>query len=119
MCYTINSILMMYDICRRYKINKKVFDVVLEWILRKKGGRSKPIPIEEMRYAPHIGINGERVITGTHIGINGERVINGSGWSILCCVYDYLDFELLKTKTYIRFLNTDSAPDILSIGMNI
>ena len=59
-----------------------------------------------MRYAPHIGIN-------------GERVINGSWWSILCCVYDYLYFELLKTKTYIRFLNNDSASDILPIGMNI
>ena len=78
-------------------MNKKVFDVVLEWIPRKKGGRAEPIPI----------------------GINGERVINGCGWSILCYVYDYLDFEPLKTKAYIRFLNTDSAPDILVIGMNI
>ena len=97
---------MMYDICRRYRVNKKVFDVVLEWIPRKKGGRAEPIPIEEMRYAPHIGIN-------------GERVINGCGWSILCYVYDYLDFEPLKTKAYIRFLNTDSAQDILAIGTNI
>lgn len=87
-------------------MNKKVFDVVLEWIPRKKGGRAEPIPIEEMRYAPHIGIN-------------GERVINGCGWSILCYVYDYLDFETLKTKAYIRFLNTDSAPDILTISTNI
>ena len=88
---------MMYVICRKYKVNKKVFDVVLEWIPRKKGGRAEPIPIEEMWYA-------------SHIGINGERVINGCGWSILCYVYDYLDFEPLKTKAYIRFLNTDSAP---------
>ena len=87
-------------------MNKKVFDVILEWIPRKKGGRAEPIPIEEMRYAPQIGIN-------------GERVINGCGWSILCYVYDYLDFEPLKTKAYIRFLNTDSAPDILAIGTNI
>ena len=87
-------------------MNKKVFDVVLEWIPRKQGGRTEPIPTEEMRYAPHIGIN-------------GERVINGCGWSILCYVYDYLDFEPLKTKVYIRFLNIDSAPDILAIGMNI
>ena len=45
--YTINSILMRYVICRRYKVNKKVFDVVLEWIPRKKGRRSEPIPIEK------------------------------------------------------------------------
>ena len=87
-------------------MNKKVFDVVLEWIPRKQGGRTEPIPTEEMRYAPHIGIN-------------GERVINGCGWSILCYVYDYFDFEPLKTKAYIRFLNIDSASDILAIGMNI
>ena len=84
-------------------MNKKVFDVVIEWFSKYKGGRTSSIPFEKMRYAPHIGIN-------------GERVINGCGWSILCYVYEFLD--PLKTKAYIRFLNTDDAPDILTVGMN-
>ena len=87
-------------------MNTKVFDVIIEWFSKDEGGRVDSIPFKKMRYAPHIGIN-------------GERVINGCGWSILCYVYDYLDFEPLKTKAYIRFLNTDSVPNILAIGTNI
>lgn len=49
---------------------KKYLMLFLNGYQEKKGGRVEPIPIEEMRYAPHIGIN-------------GERVINGCGWSIL------------------------------------
>ena len=84
-------------------MNTKVFDVIIEWFSKDEGGRVDSIPFKKMRYAPHIGIN-------------GERVINGSGWSVLCYVYEHL--ESLKTKAYIRFLNIDDAPDILSVGMN-
>lgn len=84
-------------------MNTKVFDVIIEWFSKDEGGRVDSIPFKKMRYAPHIGIN-------------GERVINGSGWSVLCYVYEHL--EPLKTKAYIRFLNTDDAPDILTVGMN-
>lgn len=83
-------------------MNKKVFDVIIEWFSKDEGGRVGVIPFKKMRYAPHIGIN-------------GERIINGSAWSVLCYVYEHL--EPLKTKAYIRFLNTDDAPDILNIGM--
>ena len=85
-------------------MNRKVYDVVIDWFSAEKGGRTDgSIPFKQMRYAPHIGIN-------------GERIINGSGWSLLCYVYEYL--EPLKTKAYIRFLNTDEGPDILNIDMD-
>lgn len=98
----LNSILKVFGIFRRNKMNKKVFDVIIEWFSKDEGGRVDVIPFKKMRYAPHIGIN-------------GERIINGSAWSVLCYVYEHL--EPLKTKAYIRFLNTDDAPDILNIGM--
>ena len=98
----LNSILKVFGIFRRNKMNKKVFDVIIEWFSKDEGGRVDVIPFKKMRYAQHIGIN-------------GERIINGSAWSVLCYVYEHL--EPLKTKAYIRFLITDDAPDILNIGM--
>lgn len=83
-------------------MNRKVFDVIIDWLPKDNGGRTEPIPLKKMKYAPHIGIN-------------GKRNIDGCGRSILCYVYDCL--EPLKTKAYIRFLNTDDAPDVLIVGM--
>lgn len=86
----------------RVQMNTKVFDVIIKWLSKDEGGKNYSIPFKKMKYAPHIGIN-------------DQRIINGCGWSILCYVYEFL--EPLKTKAYIRFLNTDAAPDILTIGM--
>lgn len=86
----------------RVQMNTKVFDVVIKWFSKDEGGKNNSVPFKKIKYAPHIGIN-------------GQRIINGCGWSILCYVYDFL--EPLKTKAYIRFLNINDAPDILAIGM--
>lgn len=82
-------------------MNKQVFDAVIKWLSKEEGGRILEIPFKETKYAPQIVIN-------------GERVINGSSWSVLCYSYEFL--EPLKTRSYIRFLNYEAAPNILFVG---
>ena len=55
-------------------MNKKVFDVIIEWFSKDEGGRVDFIPFKKMRYAPHIGINGERV-TDLNMLVNKEKAL--------------------------------------------
>ena len=82
-------------------MNRKVFDTNIRWLSVEEGGRSLEIPFKATKYA-------------TQIAIDGNRIICGSSWSVFC--YSYEIIESLKTKSYIRFLNVEQAPDILFVG---
>ncbi len=85
-------------------MNNKVFKAKLRWIPKENGGRIGDIPYHNKKYGPIISVN-------------GERVIGGGEWSLLCCPYEKIDGEY--TLAYIRYLNTEKAPDNLSPGTKI
>ena len=82
-------------------MNSKTYKAIIDWIpnIRKNG-----IPFMEKKYAPLIEVE-------------NNKIINGSAWSVLCYSYEYINSN--KTFSYIRFLNTKDAPDVLSEGINI
>ena len=82
-------------------MNTKIFDTNTRWLSKEEGGRRLEIPFKATKYA-------------LQIAIDGERVIQGSSWSVFC--YSYEISEPLKTKSYIRFLNVEHAPDVLFVG---
>ena len=84
-------------------MNKKVFVATLNWVKTEDGGK-KFIPIKYSKYAPQISVE-------------GEYVVNGSSWSVFCFNYEMIGPN--KTKSYIKYLNQDAAPDNLRIGIRI
>ena len=57
--------------------------------------------MENNKYAPQIGIK-------------GQTTFNGCGWSIIC--YNYEKTSDYTTRSYLRFLNYERAPNILAKG---
>ncbi len=82
-------------------MNNKVYEAKIKWISKENGGRNCGVPFQKNNYAPQISID-------------GNNVFNGNSWSLLCYSYEYID--CLTTKSYVRFLNANDAPDILYIG---
>ena len=78
-----------------------VYEATLVWAAPENGGRKGPIPMENNKYAPLIGIE-------------GQMTFNGCVWSIIC--YNYEETSEFTTRAYLRFLNYERAPDILKKG---
>ena len=81
-------------------MNKKIFVATIDWIKTNKTGEII-IPLNYPRYSPQISVE-------------GEYVVNGSSWSVFC-----YNFEMIgpnRTKSLVKYLNQDSAPDNLKIG---
>ena len=78
-----------------------VYEATLVWAAPENGGRKGPIPMENNKYAPLIGIK-------------GQMTFNGCAWSIIC--YNYEETSEFTTRAYLRFLNYERAPDILKKG---
>lgn len=79
-------------------MNDQTFKAIINWLADE---RKSGIPFKNKKYAPLIEIN-------------GEKIFDGSAWSVICYAYEYIDEN--KTFAYIKFLNADVAPDILSAG---
>ena len=80
-------------------MNNQTFKAIINWL---PNGRKSGVPFKNKKYAPIIEIN-------------GEKIFDGSAWSVICYAYEYIDEN--KTFAYIKFLNADAAPDILSVGI--
>lgn len=78
-----------------------VYEATLVWAAPENGGRKGPIPMENNKYAPLIGIK-------------GQMTFNGCARSIIC--YNYEQTSEFTTRAYLRFLFYGIAPDILSKG---
>ena len=78
-----------------------VYEATLVWATPEKGGRKGPVPMENNKYAPLIGIK-------------GQKTFNGCAWSIIC--YNYEKTSNYTTRGYLRFLNYKRAPNILAKG---
>ncbi len=78
-----------------------VYEATLVWATPEKGGRKGPVPMENNKYAPLIGIK-------------GQKTFNGCAWSIIC--YNYEKTSDYTTRGYLRFLNYEKAPNILAKG---
>ena len=78
-----------------------VYEATLVWATPEEGGRKGPIPMENNKYAPLIGIK-------------GQMTFNGCAWSIIC--YNYEKTSDYTTRGYLRFLNYKRAPNILAKG---
>ena len=78
-----------------------VYEATLVWATPEKGGRKGPIPMENNKYAPLIGIK-------------GQTTFYGCAWSIIC--YNYEKTSDYTTRGYLRFLNYKRAPNILAKG---
>lgn len=78
-----------------------VYEATLIWASPENGGRKGPIPMENNKYAPLIGIK-------------SQITFNGCVWSIIC--YNYEKTSEFTTRAYLRFLNYERAPDILKKG---
>ena len=75
-----------------------VYEATLVWASPENGGRKGPIPMKKNKYAPLIGIK-------------GQKIFNGCAWSIIC--YNYEETSEFTTRAYLRFLNYERAPNIL------
>lgn len=78
-----------------------VYEATLVWAAPEKGGRKGPVPMENNKYAPLIGIK-------------GQKTFYGCAWSIIC--YNYEKTSDYTTRSYLRFLNYERAPNILAKG---
>ncbi len=78
-----------------------VYEATLVWASPENGGRKGPIPMKKNKYAPLIGIK-------------GQKIFNGCAWSIIC--YNYEETSEFTTRAYLRFLKYENAPNILSKG---
>ena len=78
-----------------------VYEATLVWATPEKGGRKGPVPMENNKYAPLIGIK-------------GQKTFYGCAWSIIC--YNYEKTSDYTTRSYLRFLNYERAPNILAKG---
>ncbi len=78
-----------------------VYEATLVWATPGEGGRKGPVPMENNKYAPQIGIK-------------GQTTFNGCAWSIIC--YNYEKTSDYTTRSYLRFLNYERAPNILVKG---
>ena len=78
-----------------------VYEATLVWASPENGGRRGPIPMENNKYAPLIGIK-------------GQMTFYGCAWSMIC--YNYEETSEFTTRAYLRFLNYEKAPNILSKG---
>ena len=87
-------------------MNKKVFLANINWVKPTEGGRVLPIPMNNEKYCPIVSV--DRQITS----------LGGSGVFGLLCN----SFKLIgeyNTLAYVRYLNTDDAPDNLHIGSEL
>ena len=78
-----------------------VYEATLVWASPENGGRRGPIPMENNKYAPLIGIK-------------GQMTFYGCAWSMIC--YNYEETSEFTTRAYLRFLNYERAPNILKKG---
>lgn len=78
-----------------------VYEATLVWVSPENGGRKGPVPMENNKYAPLIGIK-------------GQMTFDGCAWSTIC--YNYEETSEFTTRAYLRFLNYEKAPNILSKG---
>ena len=78
-----------------------VYEATLVWASPENGGRKGPIPMKNIKYAPLIGIK-------------DQMTFNGCAWSIIC--YNYEETSEFATRAYLRFINYEKAPNILSKG---
>lgn len=81
-------------------MNNKVFVAIIEWNKINDKGEIV-IPIKEPRYSPQISVE-------------GEYVVDGISWSVFC--YNCEMIGPNRTKTLVKYLNQNSAPDNLKIG---
>lgn len=83
-------------------MNNKIFIAKITWLSKEQGGRKGVIPLGSKTYAPQIAID-------------GNKIFNGSAWSLICFSFELIEEN--KTKAFIKFLNTQDAPDILHQGI--
>ena len=81
-------------------MNKKIFVAIINWIKTNETGKII-VPLNNPTYSPQISVE-------------GEYVVDGSSWSVFC-----YNFEIIgpnRTKSLVKYLNQNSAPDNLKIG---
>ena len=81
-------------------MNKKVFVATINWIKTTKTGIII-VPANNPIYSPQISVE-------------GEYVVDGSSWSVFCYNFEMIGSN--RTKSLVKYLNQDSAPDNLKIG---
>lgn len=79
-------------------MNRQTFKAIVRWI---PNARKSGIPFKNNKYAPLIEID-------------GKKEFEGNAWSVICYSFEFIDSN--TTMALIRFLNEDSAPDILFEG---
>ncbi len=85
-------------------MNNKVFVANINWVKPADGGRVLPIPMNNERYCPIVSVD-------------GQNTFLGSAFGLLCN-----SFKLIgeyNTLAYVRYLNTNDAPDNLHIGSKL
>lgn len=85
-------------------MNNKVFIANLTWLKPSKGGRKLPIPMNTDKYCPLVSVD-------------KQKITLGSAWGLVC--YSFEIIGEYNTLTYVRYLNTEDAPDNLCIGSKI
>jgi hypothetical protein len=85
-------------------MNKKKYSAEIKWLKKEDGGRNCPIPMKEKLYCPTLSLE-------------GKMVINGSSWSVFC--FNEEMNENFVTKSFLKYANQDSAPDVMKIGDSI
>lgn len=81
-------------------MNKKIFVATINWVKTNETGKII-VPLNNPTYSPQISVE-------------GEYVVDGSSWSVFC--YNCEMIGPNKTKSLIKYLNQNSAPDNLKIG---
>lgn len=85
-------------------MNDKVFVAKIYWISSNQGGRKQGIPLHNEKYCPVVAVD-------------GKRVFSGSSYGLLCYSFEKIGDGV--SLSYIRFLNTKDAPDVLYVGSKI
>ncbi len=85
-------------------MNNRVFIANITWLKPSEGGRKSPIPIHTDKYCPLVSVD-------------GQNIFSGSAWGLVC--YSFKLIGEYNTLAYVRYLNTEDAPDNLYLGSKI
>ena len=85
-------------------MNNKVFIANINWVKATEGGRILSIPMNNERYCPIVSVDGQKTFLDSVFGL-------------LC--YSFKLIGEYNTLAYVRYLNTNDAPDNLCIGSKL
>ena len=85
-------------------MNHNVYVAYIDWLKPSEGGRQLPIPMNNKKYCPIVAVD-------------GIKEYLGSSYGLLC--NSFKKIEEFRTLAYVKYLNTENAPDNLYVGAKI